>query len=82
MVYNLYILKIFMVIFLYNLYNLDIFVRIQGLLKVDPKIVFFFELGFTALSRIFHLYRADHSSKVDQTEEKSPAELLFPNKNV
>ena len=25
---------------------------------------FFFDLGFTALSRIFHLYRADRSSKV------------------
>ena len=25
---------------------------------------FFFYFGFTALSRIFHLYRADHSSKV------------------
>ena len=27
---------------------------------------FFFDLGFTALSRIFHLYRADHSSKVGE----------------
>ena len=27
---------------------------------------FFFYLGFTALSRIFHLYRADRSSKVDE----------------
>ena len=27
---------------------------------------FFFYLGFTALSRIFHLYRADHSSKVGE----------------
>ena len=26
--------------------------------------LFFFDLGFTALSRIFHLYRADRSSKV------------------
>ena len=29
-------------------------------------IVFFFYLGFTALSRIFHLYRADRSSKVGE----------------
>ena len=28
--------------------------------------VFFFDLGFTALSRIFHLYRADRSSKVGE----------------
>ena len=28
----------------------------------------FFNLGFTALSRIFHLYRADHSSKVDENQ--------------
>ena len=27
---------------------------------------FFFDLGFTALSRIFHLYRADRSSKVGE----------------
>ena len=27
-------------------------------------IYFFFDLGFTALSRIFHLYRADRLSKV------------------
>ena len=29
-------------------------------------IFFFFYLGFTALSRIFHLYRANHSSKADE----------------
>ena len=28
--------------------------------------IFFFDLGFTALSRIFHLYRADRSSKVGE----------------
>ena len=28
--------------------------------------VFVFDLGFTALSRIFHLYRADRSSKVGE----------------
>ena len=28
--------------------------------------LFFFYLGFTALSRIFHLYRADRSSKVGE----------------
>ena len=28
--------------------------------------LFFFDLGFTALSRIFHLYRADRSSKVGE----------------
>ena len=27
---------------------------------------FFFDLGFMALSRIFHLYRADRSSKVGE----------------
>ena len=27
---------------------------------------FFFNLGFTALSRIFHLYRADRPSKVGE----------------
>ena len=27
---------------------------------------FFFDLGFTALSRIFHLYRAGRSSKVGE----------------
>ena len=35
---------------------------------------FFFDLGFTALSRIFHLYRADRSSKVGEnrrTPEKN-----------
>ena len=30
---------------------------------------FFFDLGFMALSRIFHLYRADRSSKVAKTGE-------------
>ena len=36
---------------------------------------FFFDLGFMALSRIFHLYQADRSSKVGETGEpgeKSP----------
>ena len=28
--------------------------------------LFFFDFGFTALSRIFHLYQADHSSKVGE----------------
>ena len=28
--------------------------------------LFFFDLGFTALSRIFHLYRANRSSKVGE----------------
>ena len=28
--------------------------------------IFFLDLGFTALSRIFHLYRADRSSKVGE----------------
>ena len=30
---------------------------------------FFFDLGFTALSRIFHLYRADRSSKVGENRK-------------
>ena len=30
---------------------------------------FFFDLGFTALSRIFHLYRADRSSRWAKTGE-------------
>ena len=29
---------------------------------------FFFDLGFTALSRIFHLYRADRSLKVGENQ--------------
>ena len=29
---------------------------------------FFFDLGFTALSRIFHLYRANRSSKVGENQ--------------
>ena len=32
----------------------------------DSFFFFFFDLGFTALSRIFHLYRADRSSKVGE----------------
>ena len=35
--------------------------------KIIIIIIFiFFDLGFTALSRIFHLYRADRSSKVGE----------------
>ena len=30
------------------------------------RVFFFLDLGFTALSRIFHLYRADRSSKVGE----------------
>ena len=33
--------------------------------------IFFFYLNFTALSRIFHLYRADHSSKVGERRRKT-----------
>ena len=33
---------------------------------VQGIVFFFFYLGFTALSRIFHLYRADRSSKVGE----------------
>ena len=32
----------------------------------EEDFFFFFDLGFTALSRIFHLYRADRSSKVGE----------------
>ena len=40
----------------------------------DIFFFFFFDLGFMALSRIFHLYRADRSSKVGEnrrTPEKN-----------
>ena len=33
---------------------------------IEDDDFFFFDLGFTALSRIFHLYRADRSSKVGE----------------
>ena len=36
----------------------------------------FFDLGFTALSRIFHLYRADRSSKVG--ENRSTPKAVVP----
>ena len=42
---------------------------------------FFFDLGFTALSRIFHLYRADRSSKVGEnrrTRRIVCVEVLWP----
>ena len=32
--------------------------------------IFFFDFGFTALIRIFHLYQADRSSKVGENPEK------------
>ena len=35
----------------------------KGLRCPNTWAFFFFDLGFTALSRIFHLYRADRSSK-------------------
>ena len=38
------------------------FYRLSGATFYD----WFFDLGFTALSRIFHLYRADRSSKVGE----------------
>ena len=34
--------------------------------RVRPFMIF--DLGFTALSRIFHLYRADRSSKVGENQ--------------
>ena len=41
-------------------------IRAFTVLKQNYWILFFFDLGFTALSRIFHLYRADRSSKVGE----------------
>ena len=37
----------------------------------------FFYFGFTALSRIFHLYRADHSSKVGENR-RTRGETTWP----
>ena len=45
----------------------------QGLHCLHKKQIFFFYLGFTALSRIFHLYRADRSSK-DRAKTGEPGE--------
>ena len=39
--------------------------------KVNRISLLFFYLGFTALSRIFHLYRANRSSKVGETGGKN-----------
>ena len=44
-------------------------------MKCYDMYLFIYYLGFTALSRIFHLYRADRSSKVGEnrrTREKPP----------
>ena len=42
--------------------------HIPSLMKIhwDFFFLFFLDFGFTALSRIFHLYRADRSSKVGE----------------
>ena len=38
--------------------------------------IFFFDLGFRALSRMFHSYRTDRSSKVGENQrEKTPVHL-------
>ena len=40
--------------------------KLNKSLLIHVIFFFFFDLGFTALSRIFHLYRADRSSKVGE----------------
>ena len=39
---------------------------VPDILNLLDNCFFFFDLSFTALSRIFHLYRADRSSKVSE----------------
>ena len=39
---------------------------LTGITLLDIFFFSFFDLGFTVLSRIFHLYRADRSSKVGE----------------
>ena len=49
--------------------KLTICIKCQSLLSGNKRAMmpfFFFDLGFTVLSRIFHLYQADHSSKVGE----------------
>ena len=41
-----------------------------------PPPPFFFDLGFTALSRIFNLYRAELSSKVGENQRTQEKKTL------
>ena len=38
----------------------------DALMSIEYQILFFFYLGFTALSRTFHLYGADRPSRVGE----------------
>ena len=50
----------------HNLYTLQPLNTVCYSTVLDNANFFFSDLGFTALSRIFHLYRADRSSKVGE----------------
>ena len=55
------VVRLFFMFFLFFFFFFFVFMSV---LMLD--FFFVFDLGFTALSRIFHLYRADRSSKVGE----------------